>query len=144
MERLTIDEVIAHCQRTCEKTEMFAIAQGKTQDDITSNQYWEHYQVCNWLEELKHYKNLEEQGLLVKLPCKVGDTIYAKIGTDAYINLEVIDFGYHNSCGFYIVCGYYDTPKCAMPLSDFGKNFFLKNPQAEQAIKEMEESHGEN
>lgn len=27
-------------------------------------------------KELKEYKDLEEQGLLVRLPCKVGDTVY--------------------------------------------------------------------
>lgn len=35
---------------------------------------------CKWyekaMEKLKHYEDLEEQGRLVKLPCKVGDTIY--------------------------------------------------------------------
>lgn len=28
------------------------------------------------LEKLKDYKDLEEQGRLIKLPCKVGDTVY--------------------------------------------------------------------
>ncbi len=27
-------------------------------------------------EKLRHYENLEEQGLLLRLPCKVGDTVY--------------------------------------------------------------------
>ena len=27
-------------------------------------------------DELKYYKKLEEQGLLIKLPCKVGDAVY--------------------------------------------------------------------
>lgn len=27
-------------------------------------------------DELKYYKDLEKQGLLIKLPCKVGDTVY--------------------------------------------------------------------
>ena len=76
MERLSIDEVMAHCRRTCEHTEMLAIAQGKTQDDITSNNYWEHYQVEEWLKELKAYRDAEEQGLLIKLPCKVGDRVW--------------------------------------------------------------------
>lgn len=86
-------------------------------------------------EKLKEYEDLEEQGLLVKLPCKVGDTIYVKIGTSSYVNLDVLDFVYYRSCGFYIVCGYYDTPKCAMPLSDLGKNFFLTKEQADQVLK---------
>lgn len=30
----------------------------------------------DWLEELKRYKDLEEQGRLLVLPCRVGDTVY--------------------------------------------------------------------
>ena len=33
-------------------------------------------QEADWLEELKRYKNLEEQGRLLVLPCRVGDTVY--------------------------------------------------------------------
>ena len=36
----------------------------------------EHEQLAEWLEELKEYRDLEEQGLLLKLPCKVGDTYW--------------------------------------------------------------------
>lgn len=32
--------------------------------------------VCEYMQKLKEYKDLEEQGLLLKLPCKVGDTVY--------------------------------------------------------------------
>lgn len=33
-------------------------------------------QEADWLEELKRYKELEEQGRLLVLPCKVGDVVY--------------------------------------------------------------------
>lgn len=33
-------------------------------------------QEADWLEELKRYRDLEEQGGLLVLPCKVGDTVY--------------------------------------------------------------------
>lgn len=33
-------------------------------------------QLADWLEELKRYKDMEEQGRLLVLPCKVGDTVY--------------------------------------------------------------------
>lgn len=33
-------------------------------------------QEADWLEELKRYRDLEEQGRLLVLPCKVGDTMY--------------------------------------------------------------------
>ena len=78
MERLTIDEIIAHCDR---KTEMYE----KTCDvkyletTVMNNpikEYWEHKQVAECLRKLKDYEDLEEQGRLIKLPCKVGDKIF--------------------------------------------------------------------
>ena len=33
-------------------------------------------QEADWLEELKRYKDLEEQRRLLVLPCKVGDVVY--------------------------------------------------------------------
>lgn len=38
--------------------------------------------VAELLEELKSYKDLEEQGLLIRLPCKVGDTVFFIVGKD--------------------------------------------------------------
>ena len=32
--------------------------------------------IIGYLEELKMYRDLEAQGLLLKLPCNVGDTVY--------------------------------------------------------------------
>ncbi len=55
-ERLTIDEIIEHCHRSCEGTEIMAIVRGQKRKDITSKGYWEHYQVANYLEELKQYR----------------------------------------------------------------------------------------
>nr|UVN10547.1 MAG: hypothetical protein [Bacteriophage sp.]DAK51612.1 MAG TPA: hypothetical protein [Caudoviricetes sp.] len=72
MERLTIDEIIEHCDR---KTEMYE----KTCDvkyletTVMNNlikEYWEHKQVAECLRKLKDYEDLEEQSRLVKLPCK--------------------------------------------------------------------------
>ena len=37
------------------------------------------YKVClerQIFEKLQHYEDLEEQGKLIKLPCKIGDTVY--------------------------------------------------------------------
>lgn len=37
------------------------------------------YQRC--INKLAHYEDLEDQGRLLELPCKVGDTVY-EVGTD--------------------------------------------------------------
>lgn len=51
----------------------------------------ENEQIAKWLEELKEYKALEAAGKLVKLNCKVGDTIwYVEEDDDDYpIKLEI-------------------------------------------------------
>ena len=69
MERLTIDEIIEHCER---KTKLYEEI-GKSVDfetiELTDaiKEYWEHKQVKEYLEELKQYRDLEEQGLLLWL-----------------------------------------------------------------------------
>lgn len=77
MERLTIDEIIEHCDR---KTKMYEKARDIKHLETTMNnstkEYWEHKQVAEYLRKFKEYEDLEEQGRLVKLPCKVGDTVY--------------------------------------------------------------------
>ena len=72
-ERLTMQEVIEHCERAVIQAEMLRFTDTK--------QYMEHKQVREWLEELKHYKDLEEQGRLVELPCAVEDIVYAAEAT---------------------------------------------------------------
>ena len=37
-------------------------------------------ELAEWLMQLKEYQSLEEQGRLIKLPCKVGDTVYVIVG----------------------------------------------------------------
>ena len=85
MERLTLEEVIcrvrgvAKKQRWNSKYTKVSLMNEKLNkrhktDCIKDAE--EHEQLAEWLEELKSYKDLEEQGLLVRLPCKVGDIVY--------------------------------------------------------------------
>ena len=78
MERLTIDEIIEHCDRktgmyekTCDVKYLETAVMGNR-----IKEYWEHKQVAEYLRKLKDYEDAEEQGRLVKLPCKVGDTVW--------------------------------------------------------------------
>lgn len=77
MEKLTIDAIIEHCDR---KTRMYEkacdIKYLETTMNNSTKEYWEHKQVAEYLRKFKDYEDLEEQGRLVKLPCKVGDTVY--------------------------------------------------------------------
>ena len=72
MERLKIDEIIEHCDR---KTGMYekACDVKYLETAVMGNgikEYWEHKQVAEYLRKLKDYEDLEEQGRLIKLPCK--------------------------------------------------------------------------
>lgn len=120
MERLTIDEIIEHCDR---KTEMYEKAcDVKYLETTTMNnpikEYWEHKQVAEYLRKLKDYEDLEEQGRLIILPCKVGDDVYYILGIPNETPC-VID-------------------KCTFELSDInkiGKTLFLTKSEAEAKLK---------
>lgn len=81
MGKLTLEETIIHAKEVAEKNYRGADFEpiDSVDDDIKINCIKcaeEHEQLVEWLEELKSYKGLEEQGLLVRLPCKVGDIVY--------------------------------------------------------------------
>lgn len=94
--------------------------------------------------KLKDYEDLEEQGRLLKLPCKVGDTVYA-IGfnnnkpiiyesvvlsiliteKEIAFNVKVNEFGINSQ----------------LNQSMFGKTVFLTKSEAEAKLKELRGSN---
>ena len=107
---------------------------------------------ANVLNRLAEYEDLEEQGLLLRLPCKVGDCIYC-VNTGAkepIIKMRVLAVNYKQ---FYkditvirkdrTVIRIYaindiDMGESCYLLEDFGKTVFLTQEEAEQKLKEME------
>lgn len=84
------------------------------------------------LKQLKEYQQLEGQGRLVKLPCKVGDTVYIKLASyceEKYAEAKVRDFTHFISCGFCVVVTSEHFDKQNIPFTEFGKTVFLTNPQ---------------
>lgn len=91
-------------------------------------------------KELKKYKDLEEQGLLVRLPCKVGDTVYVKLSAyckTKYAEAQVRDYTYFISCGFCVVVTSEKFDKQSIPFSEFGKSIFLTREEAEKKLEEL-------
>ena len=95
----------------------------------------------SYLKELREYKQLEEQGLLLRLPCKVGSTLYQPIYSS--INeYKVIGlcFDIHHNKWMYEVA--YETDfewhKTVCDFNYIGKTVFLTQAEAEQKLKEME------
>ena len=93
-------------------------------------------------ERLAEYEDLEEQGRLLRLPCKMGDTVYVKMTASCktrYVEAEVRDFTYFKSFGFCVVITSKHFDKQNIPFSEFGKTVFLSEEEAEAKLKEMEE-----
>ena len=92
MERLTLEEAIVHAKEVAEKNYRGADFESidYIDDDIKTNCIKcaeEHMQLAEWLEELESYKEAEEQGLLVRLPCPVGTTVWDICGMDIRENV---------------------------------------------------------
>ena len=102
------------------------------------------------IEHLAEYEDAEESGLMVRLPCKVGDTVY-EVGGRFYndiIKCEVIEIAQdktgmtiiktqswdkiHNILGLLQRCDrWFDA-------DNFGKTVFLTREEAEKAMKERD------
>ena len=96
-----------------------------------------------WLKayfKLKDYEDLEEQGRLAKLPCKVGDTVYG-INTDRNIvsALKIISvkiYSYAIYFDYQLIDGIYKNI-VSFADADIGKTVFLTKSEAEAKLKEL-------
>ena len=91
----------------------------------------DHEQLVEWLEKFKEYQQLEEQGRLVKLPCKVGDTVYEIAGATTH------GYGYGWKCLTYEKAYVHETVFNLGRLNDIGKTVFLTESAAEAKLKEL-------
>lgn len=94
-------------------------------------------------KKLADYEDLEEQGLLVRLPCKVGDIVYVILSTyckSKYAEAQVRDYAYFISCGFCVVVTSTQFEKQSIPFSEFGKTVFLTREEAEKKLEEMKKN----
>lgn len=151
MERLTLEDAIAHAKEVAEKNYRGADFESidSVDDDIKANCIKcaeEHEQLAEWLKELKSYKNAEEQGLLVRLSCKVGDTVWDNdFGYPESHEIKAFSYGY---CDSYVepdiedeIIFYYENYSGsitgAFPMSEIGKTVFLTREEAEKKLEEM-------
>ena len=85
------------------------------------------------LEKLAEYEDLEEQGLLLRLPCKVGTTVYNTTWWDDIQEKVKVD-----GKTFYRTLHKHKVSKSTFSLVDiynFGKTVFLTKAEAEQKLK---------
>ena len=104
--------------------------------DVTCNPS-EIKKILRIAEKLKEYEDLEEQGLLLRLPVPIGTTVYkfeplAK-GTERYIKTILTRYQvFGDSIWFTFANG------LGRNIEDFGKTVFLTKAEADQKLKEME------
>ena len=98
------------------------------------------------VDKWDEYNQLDEQDRLIKLPCRIGDTVYVKMAPYCktnYAEAEVKDFVHFISCGFCIVVTSKYFDKQNIPFSEFDKTVFLKKPEAETNLKESRDEEDE-
>lgn len=105
---------------------------------------------CKWEEEawskLAEYEDLEEQGILIKLPIAIGETVYKlshifeceydyECKEEEPFKCECNAFCEHESKVYRVIPRPFDISM----LAEFGKTVFLTKAEAEKALAEMGE-----
>lgn len=94
-------------------------------------------------KKLAEYEQLEEHGLLVRLPCKIGDTVYrvnagAKQPIIPMTVSEIHFLCYKNERAVrFDTIGKEDMGENCYRLEDIGKIVFLTREEAEKKLEEM-------
>lgn len=89
------------------------------------------------LEKLADYEDLEEQERLIKLPCKVGDTVYA-VNCNEIIESTVTEITLNEKGVRYIRLYSTDDRLADFKYDYFKKTVFLTREEAEKALEDME------
>ena len=109
---------------------------------------WENCEtISDVIDKLAEYEDLEEQDRLIKLPCKVGDTVWDNdYGRPCAYTITAFSFG---ECEEYIcepvttkeVVFYYENSSGSIigsfAESEIGKSVFLNKAEAEAKLKEL-------
>lgn len=152
---MNIDDFIKHTKEKAEEYKYRAsfFESGNPMNTACIKVAKDHEQLAEWLEKSKEYQQLEEQGRLIKLPCKMGDTVWVvtspfnvfdDIEYDDDMKDEVYE-SYVSNVSFY-ECGeqyriYAKATKHFIGAyfreCDFGKTVFLTKSEAEAKLKEL-------
>ena len=106
-------------------------------------------------EKLGKYEDLEEQGRLIKLPCKVGDTVYCIFSRYTKCTFNNEEFDEYSCQGCEYECDSkkenyvqdmraYSLDWIVTNLKNFGKTVFLTKSEAEAKLKELIGGEKEN
>lgn len=95
-------------------------------------------------ERLKEYEDYEEQGRLIKLPCKVGDKIFLDFSGFGKDVDEFMVKDFHLDCfedgGVILFCDYESNDRIfsgQIDVTEFGKTVFITKSEAEAKLEEL-------
>ena len=130
---MKIDELIENAEEKARVHEYHAdiFENGNPMRDACLKSSKDCKQLAEWLIQLKEYQSLEEQGRLIKLPCKVGDTVYVIVGEK--ISVQKIQRATTDSEMRIEFC----TKRRGFALFDIGKTVFLTKSEAEAKLEEL-------
>ena len=149
MERLTLENAINRFRKLAERHRWKSENTKLETSDENANEVYKNTcilyanqeeQYAEWLEELKSYKEAEEQGLLVRLPCKVGDVVY--VPTRNFISelrITLVSVDTSNGAMYFswiLNAGIYPNLD-GFSGYELGKTVFLIREEAEKKLKEM-------
>lgn len=132
MKRLTLDEILKLVNKAAIQMEL----------DNCKECSENYKQIAEYLEELKSYKDLEEQGLLVRLLCKIGTEVFCFFPGDSHYTkcqikkIEICPSIFGNIC--YLAESVEQRGRCCRYFdNEFGKFLFLTLEEAEKKLEEM-------
>ncbi len=142
MERLTDKIGNINCIKGCGSNCKYGFQYCRKED-------WENCQtISDVIDKLAEYEDLEERGRLIKLPCKVGDTVYCIFNryTKCTFNNEEFDECSCQGCEYdcdskkenYVQEMWaYSLDWIVTNLKNFSKTVFLTKAEAETKLKEL-------
>lgn len=92
--------------------------------------------IKDMINRLAEIEDLEEQGLLVRLPCKVEDSLYCIVNGEVK-KLKVHSFGVPAFGITDIEFKYVDGFKILRFIGELGKTVFLTREEAEKKLEEL-------
>lgn len=108
--------------------------------------------IKNMIKKLAEYEDLEEQGLLVRLPCKLKNKLYHFYGIDLednFVDVTPDEIIMEVVATEFVIDSYEITIKCItgwnspyeyLPAAEFGKTVFLNREKAVKKLEEMKKN----
>ena len=129
---MTIDELIEKQQMMSTKGNVIF----SRHPDIAEACNKEHLQIAECLKELKEYQQMEEEGLLKKFPCKVGDTVYSIARNERVVPSTVHEIKV-SKYGLTIVASNEYGGLLDFYDQDQSSTWFLTEEEAEESLQEL-------